>query len=77
MHSHLKTFAGTLAALDRPSKVIARKLAVVNAYKNILPKVSLARRYPTAQRSAKAAQSRGAAAGTGAELAATGTRNLF
>ncbi|XP_009889655.1 PREDICTED: uncharacterized protein LOC104292030 [Charadrius vociferus] len=39
MHSHLKTFSGTLAALDRPSKVIARKLATVNAYKNILPKI--------------------------------------
>lgn len=42
MHSHLKTFASTLAALDTRSKVIARKLTRLNTYKNILPKVSLA-----------------------------------
>ncbi|KAM6380177.1 uncharacterized protein J5M81_010292 [Pluvialis apricaria] len=38
MHSHLKTFAGTLETLDMPSKVIARKLARVNVYKSFLPK---------------------------------------
>ncbi|PKU33993.1 interleukin 3 precursor [Limosa lapponica baueri] len=36
MHSHLKTFAATLAALDKPGKAIARKLDKV--YKNVLPK---------------------------------------
>ncbi|GAB0195840.1 interleukin-like precursor [Grus japonensis] len=37
MHSHLKTFARTLAALDVRSKLIARKLTVVNNYKHMLP----------------------------------------
>ncbi|RMB96798.1 hypothetical protein DUI87_26865 [Hirundo rustica rustica] len=38
MHSHLKTFASTLTALDTHSKFIAKKLTRLNAYKNILPK---------------------------------------
>ncbi|KAJ7426949.1 hypothetical protein WISP_10990 [Willisornis vidua] len=38
MHSHLKTFASTLATLNTPSRVIARKLTRVGIYKNILPK---------------------------------------
>ncbi|XP_009999537.1 PREDICTED: uncharacterized protein LOC104391886 [Chaetura pelagica] len=38
MYSHLKTFADTLAGLDRPSRFIARKLNRVQEYKSILPK---------------------------------------
>lgn len=56
MQSHLKTFASTLEALNTPSKIIARKLAVVNTYKNILPEVSLTLWYSIAQYSAKAVQ---------------------
>ncbi|KAM9603569.1 uncharacterized protein ACIBXB_002805 isoform 1-T1 [Morphnus guianensis] len=37
MQSHLKTFASTLAALNTPSKLIARKLTIINTYKNIVP----------------------------------------
>ncbi|KAJ7406809.1 hypothetical protein BTVI_64689 [Pitangus sulphuratus] len=37
MHSHLKTFVSTLAALNTRSKFIARKLDSVSIYKNILP----------------------------------------
>ncbi|KAM7101451.1 uncharacterized protein J5F26_008957 [Ciconia maguari] len=38
MRSHLKTFAGTLAELDVPSKIISRKLTQLSTYENILPK---------------------------------------
>lgn len=41
MHSHLKTFVSTLAALDKSSKSIAKKLTRVHAHKNVLPEVSL------------------------------------
>lgn len=54
MQSHLKTFAASLAALDRPSKVIAGKLTLVNAHKSILPDVSLTLWYSVAPCSAKA-----------------------
>lgn len=54
MQSHLKTFAASLAALDRPSKVIAAKLTLVDTHESAIPDVSLTLWYWIAPCSAKA-----------------------
>jgi len=66
MRSHLKAFVATLEGLDTPSKVIARKLSIVNTHRNLLPQVSWTLWYLTAQYSTEAVQQR--------DMAATGLR---
>lgn len=41
MYSHLKTSVSTLEALDKPSKLIAKKLSRVIVDEHVSPKVSL------------------------------------